>query len=46
MASGDDIDAGRTTGASETTFVVGQRDKDGNDFAGDFVLIAGADAHR
>src|SRR4029453_15777862 len=43
MARGDDIVAGRVTGANSTTIVVGERPDDENppDFNGDFVLIAG-----
>src|SRR5437588_147363 len=39
MASGDDIEAGRVTGAESRTILVGQKPSDlGNDFNGDFVF--------
>jgi hypothetical protein len=41
MASGDDIEAGRVTGAESRTILVGQKPSDlGNDFNGDFVFQA------
>jgi hypothetical protein len=41
MASGDDIEAGRETGAEQFTTLVGQKPSDlGNDFNGDFVFQA------
>src|SRR5436309_3044194 len=41
MASGDDIEAGRVTGAESRTILVGQKPSDlGNDFNGDFVFLA------
>jgi hypothetical protein len=42
MPTGDDIEAGKITGAENTTFIVAQRDEDDDtDFNGDFVLIVG-----
>jgi len=43
MSSGDDVEAGRVTGAEQTTFLVAQEeeDEDGSDYSGDFVLIVG-----
>jgi hypothetical protein len=43
MASGDDIEAGRATGANSTTFLVGEKPDDDNppDFNGDFIFVVG-----
>jgi len=43
MASGDDIKAGRATGANSTTFLVGEKIDDDNppDFAGDVIFVVG-----
>src|SRR5437660_330354 len=40
MASGDDIEAGRTTGASDRTILVGQKSRPSSDFVGDFIFKA------
>src|SRR5712691_2994158 len=40
MASGDDIEAGRTTGASDRTILVGQKSRPSSDFVGDFIFEA------
>ena len=40
MASGDDIEAGRTTGAEDRTILVGQKSTPSKDFVGDFVFKA------
>ncbi len=40
MASGDDIEAGRTTGASDRTILVGQKLRSTSDFVGDFIFVA------
>jgi hypothetical protein len=39
---GDDIEAGETTAAEDTTFLIGKQ-KDDADFVGDFVMIVGPD---
>ena len=43
MASGDDIKAGRASGANSSTFVVGEKPDDDNppDFNGDFIFVVG-----
>ncbi len=40
MASGDDIEAGRTTGAEDRTILVAQKSTPSKDFVGDFVFKA------
>jgi len=40
MSSGDDIEAGRTTGASDRTILVGQKSRPSSDFVGDFIFEA------
>jgi hypothetical protein len=40
MASGDDIEAGRTTGASDRTILVGHKSRPSSDLAGDFIFEA------
>jgi hypothetical protein len=40
MASGDDIEAGRTTGASDRTILVGHKSRPTSDFVGDFIFEA------
>ena len=40
MASGDDIEAGRTTGASDRTILVGRKSRPSSDFVGDFIFEA------
>jgi hypothetical protein len=40
MASGDDIEAGRTTGASDRTILIGHKSRPSSDFVGDFIFEA------
>ena len=40
MASGDDIEAGRTTGASDRTILVGHKSRPSSDFVGNFIFKA------